>query len=679
MWLGRREKYSKTWASRRCLSYGVCALAVALVLSAAAAGAASARADTTETAAPATATSSPVGPVEAGRADRSPTHRARRVVQGEQVLCGRNLRAWGSVEAAGGTVKIWWSKKVPADRRDAEALADYLTRVAWRAVASKAVLGKAPLLDHGSQRHFERCQGPDTAIDILIVGDIEKQDICGLAYPHSEAGATSGHILLNRSFPLDARGKWDLKMCLVHELTHLSQYAYDIPRRHQCFLEGVATWASHVVRRKYNRVEAKLFRPSRIHDNPCGVREPYAAYTLWMFLQHNYPTTTSMATLTYRKQVATRQSSRRALRATLTEAGYDPTDVFAEYALAYWNGDGLEGVPNSFRSVGDVTRGAYSQQHPTYGPPLGSAPLQVLTTTPPAESVLPGAARYFTLDLSADPNVQGIVVADPDRAFDGEWVNVLLIGAPGGLVIAGAQLTPGHPLAICLPKAAPGATKAVVTVSNGTFGGAEVVRDPRALEVSAHRGCRWPVALHGTVSGSGAGSVVTFDDVAESTWSGSLSLICQPAWAYWDYAGGTPGSYPPFDVLDCYVSAGSVQMSVTWQLGIPGSDDCPPRQETTSTTVSLTPQHGPAMGFLRGTWESDALLRVAFGTLMTESTIEEPGFCPGMPSDTVRAPFPGTPAGELVSGQPGSGFGVDVSGPTEVGGTVTVHLSGDLP
>lgn len=149
-------------------------------------------------------------------------------------------KAWTSIPAAGGKVRLSWLKERPEDGAQAKAMAADLTTAYAR---FKQILGREPLSDAKVKCYH----GPDGALDVYI-------------HPISWKAAVTIPASLATDTPADCEGypgfivanahnaTFSTRFTLAHELFHAFQmsYAYAAGCEDATWLdEGSANWAAH--------------------------------------------------------------------------------------------------------------------------------------------------------------------------------------------------------------------------------------------------------------------------------------------------------------------------------------------------------------------------------------------------------------------------------------------------
>jgi hypothetical protein len=136
-------------------------------------------------------------------------------------LCGStapDMSRWGYVTAAGGEVRVWYESAQAGQQNKAISVAEYLDAGAWTKVISAF---REPKPD-GGDLAGKRCRGFDPSVDIVLAG---LTGVSGRTLGYFDkpgcAGPIPGFVLVGR----DLTGK-DLMSTVVHELAHLTHYAY---------------------------------------------------------------------------------------------------------------------------------------------------------------------------------------------------------------------------------------------------------------------------------------------------------------------------------------------------------------------------------------------------------------------------------------------------------------------
>jgi len=128
-----------------------------------------------------------------------------------------NMNRWGYVTAAGGKVRVWYENTLAGQLAKAITVAEYLDSGAWTKVIS---VFREPLPDGGGLTD-KRCRGFDPSLDLVLSG----LRLRGRALPYFDKpgcqGPVPGFVLVQR----DLAGK-ELKSTVVHELAHITHYAY---------------------------------------------------------------------------------------------------------------------------------------------------------------------------------------------------------------------------------------------------------------------------------------------------------------------------------------------------------------------------------------------------------------------------------------------------------------------
>lgn len=129
-----------------------------------------------------------------------------------------NMNRWGYVTAVGGKVRVWYENTLAGQQAKAISVAEYLDSGAWTKVIS---VFREPKPDGGDLEGL-RCRGFDPAIDFVLspFAEADGRTIGYFDKPDCQ-GPIPGFVLIRR----DLAGK-ALQSTVVHELAHLTHYAY---------------------------------------------------------------------------------------------------------------------------------------------------------------------------------------------------------------------------------------------------------------------------------------------------------------------------------------------------------------------------------------------------------------------------------------------------------------------
>ena len=154
-----------------------------------------------------------------------------------------DMSRWGYVTAAGSKVRVWYENTVAGQEAKAISVAEYLDSGPWAKVTG---LFREPLQD-GGDLIGKRCRGFDPAVDIVLTGGMLKS---GSTIAYEDKGKCGGPIPGFYLVRRDLTGK-ALQSTVVHELAHLTQYAYS--SGNECntgiswLSEATAAWTENYV------------------------------------------------------------------------------------------------------------------------------------------------------------------------------------------------------------------------------------------------------------------------------------------------------------------------------------------------------------------------------------------------------------------------------------------------
>lgn len=128
------------------------------------------------------------------------------------------MNRWGYVTAASGKVRVWYENTRTGQQAKAISVAEYLDAGAWNKVIG---VFREPQPD-GGDLTGKRCRGFDPSVDIVLssISTVYGRTLAYFDKPGC-AGPVPGFVLVGR----ELTGK-TLKSTVVHELAHLTHFAY---------------------------------------------------------------------------------------------------------------------------------------------------------------------------------------------------------------------------------------------------------------------------------------------------------------------------------------------------------------------------------------------------------------------------------------------------------------------
>jgi lipoprotein-anchoring transpeptidase ErfK/SrfK len=332
-----------------------------------------------------------------------------------------NMKRWGYVTAAQGTLRVWYENTVGGQQAKAIAVAEHLDGGAY---AKLKDVFRAPLPDGGGLTE-NRCRGLDPAVDLALVP---------LTGPNGESVRYAGEDACNGPFPgfavirRDLTGD-DLMAAVIHEVSHLAHFAYGGNRcgRYWDWLtEANAQWmvthADDYAPKHPESYAGNFFdrpgEPLETYDETASttVARQYGAYLFFQWLANN---NSAEAVSEVWDGMESTVSAVERIQTVLTARGYAGgfEEAWKEFALAGLN---PREKADWFGEWGGLKRGAHTSFHPL---------LTDQTATIPVD--LPHlAAQYHAVTFS--DAVKGVEVTNPLAGQTGASVQVWLKIADGG-------------------------------------------------------------------------------------------------------------------------------------------------------------------------------------------------------------------------------------------------------
>jgi hypothetical protein len=422
------------------------------------------------------------------------------------------------ISAAGGKVKVWYRKRAPGDRADAQRYAREITTQIYPKF--KALMGREPPSDAG-QGCFH---GGDGALDVwiqpirgespsadLTATDVGSDNAAGFASSYPAAQATCP----NASFVVVQPGQ--PRWTLAHELFHSFQFAFpsaECAREPGFLKEGTATWAGDYVYRRDHRDPAvpehtKAYKLLSVPEGPFA-QSGYHAWAFYRYLSEKAPGRASLI-----RTIFERAATSKAIDAVDAAIPGGFRERYREFTRFAWNHEPLTDDFASWDEFRTEPVGTKLVQVK-----IGADGNQTRTPLPERGSYAPLSRAYFRVKV--DKAVRWLRFDNPYAGNPAFGVQAL-VSVNGKFKSAFEELSDEKERTWCRDKADENVDQLIVMISQRRPGTTD--SPPLAPTVTARAKCKDP-GYGGTFSGRAdyKPEAVGDDGRLVANWTGSVTF-----------------------------------------------------------------------------------------------------------------------------------------------------------